>query len=138
MRVTVPLPKNQRVLCQQWTEHTVGWGMTPAGYSYHVTEADLAAYVERHWTHVKAEHHGEVPMVHDAPNGNPYWVDVTSAVYNKVTRSPLPGLRLYNMRPAPPEGALEVWRSTGYNKDLFCTRPEDWKEDDWYAASTSS
>ena len=116
----VPLVRSQRLLCQQWTEYQSSAGSkSPAGYTYHLDEGDHVAYVERHWLHLIAEHHGQVPDVYDFPNGDPYWVDVTTPVYEKVARSRLPGLRLWNKRPPAPEDACGVWRSVTTEKDTF-------------------
>ena len=114
----VPPQRNYRVLCQQWTEYNQGGGMAPAGCTYHVTETDRDAYEERHWNHLRIEHHGELPDPYDGPNGDPYWVDITLPVYDKLLKSPLPGLRLYHKLHAAPEGAVNVWRPSN-GKDEF-------------------
>jgi len=84
------------VVCQKWLESERDWGIRPDGYSLHLNEDDLAAYVRDYWESMPQE----VPDEYSRPDGTPYRCKVSPAVYEKVTNSHN-GTRFYDTLPWP-------------------------------------
>ena len=68
------------VLCQTWSESERGWGMRPDGYSLHLSQKDLDAYVKAYWEKMPVK----TPHEYSFPDGKPYACIVTDDVLAEI------------------------------------------------------
>lgn len=66
----------ERALCQKWSVIRENAPTVPGGFSLHRTTADLIKYVKAHWD----EQPSDPPPMYRAPEGKPYWVELTPAL----------------------------------------------------------
>lgn len=96
-----------KLICQQWEESELGWGVRPDGYSLHKSEEDRDAFVLQYWAGMP----DTPPSEYSRPCGDPYEVEVDQQTYDAVLSSDR-GLRQWSKpTPQPPKGSPEVWRT---------------------------
>lgn len=71
------------VIRQDWEESERGWGVSPDGYSLHMTPEDSRAFVKEYWGCMPRN----VPDTYARPSGNPYRVTVDEDTYRAVKTS---------------------------------------------------
>ncbi len=68
------------LLCQKWEESEAGWGTRPDGYSIHLNEVSLKAYIDAYLDSMP----DEVQPEYSRPDGTPYWFEATKDQYEEV------------------------------------------------------
>ena len=71
------------VVCQPWVESERGWGQKPDGYSLHLDQNALDSYLKAD----AASKNGPVPEVYERPEGRPYNVIASDAVYKQLKKA---------------------------------------------------
>ncbi len=97
-----------RVLVQKWEETERGWGQRPDGYSIHLSQDDLDAYVKAYW----ATQPDAVPDEYERPCGTPYWAEVSIVHDDLLALRSNHGVRRYkHLFPTyPGDGGPDGWR----------------------------
>lgn len=72
-----------------WTEYERGWGCRSDGASLHLTKEDMDQFIKEYW----ATQSEEVPNEYSKEDGNPFELQVSEDLYNKV-KSTINGLWL--------------------------------------------
>lgn len=84
------------LLLQEWEESEAGWGVRDDGYSFHLTEEDAKLYLKAYWDSMPKE----VQHEYSRACGNPVWVKVTSAFFEKIKKAiefgPRKGVHIWN------------------------------------------
>lgn len=93
IKITQMENKNE-VVVQKWEESERGWGTRPDGFSLHLTEADLQAFIERYWACMP----DSVPDEYSRPDGKPYKSLVDDEIFAEVKAS-FNGIRSYGKPP---------------------------------------
>ena len=82
----------QQVLCQMWEESERGWGTRPDGFSLHVDQVAVNAFIKAYWAEMPD---GPAPDEYSRPLGNPFLVEVDDEKYKQVIESTC-GIRSYD------------------------------------------
>lgn len=103
-----------QLIVQKWEESEAGWGVRPDGYSLHLADDDLQAYVDAHWAALRAEHGENTPHEYDRPVGTPYvWFDPDKETYSLVVAAAKDTPRRYGIRMFdtnyPGSGGTDGW-----------------------------
>ena len=91
------------VVCQKWEESERGWGVRPDGYSLHLTNGDLKAFIAAHWAKMPPT----APDEYSRPSGTPYVCAVDAKTYRKIKKSES-GIRL-GSNDYPGDGGPDGW-----------------------------
>lgn len=68
---------------QDWEESERGWGIRPDGYSLHLSQSDVKAFVRQYWAGMPKE----VPDEYSRESGSPYKMLVDKKTYDRVKNS---------------------------------------------------
>lgn len=68
---------------QEWLESERGWGVRPDGYSLHLTDADVSAFVRDYWETMP----NTAPDEYSRPSGDPYTTLVDNDMYQRIKES---------------------------------------------------
>jgi len=90
------------VIVQKWEESERGWGTRSDGFSLHLTDADMEAYIKEYWDRMP----DSTPNRYSRPDGTPYKAEVDAATFAKVKNSKN-GVRDFG-RP-PGSGGTDGW-----------------------------
>lgn len=77
------------VICQEWIESERGWGIRPDGASFHLSEADLQAYIKEYWDMMPES----APEEYSKPSSKNVIV-VNDTLYQRIKKS-TNGIRMW-------------------------------------------
>ena len=93
------------LIVQKWEESERGWGTRPDGYSLHLSQQALAAYVDDYWARMP----NETPDEYSRPSGTPYSWEADEKTYDEVAASKN-GIRSFSNK-TPGSGGRDGWVS---------------------------
>ncbi len=74
-----------KIVVQNWEERERGWGNRPDGFTAHINMGQRDAYVA--WYNKTYNNEPSVPDEYTTVCGNPFEVDVSVALFNRITEA---------------------------------------------------
>jgi hypothetical protein len=110
---------NHKVFAQDWEESERGWGVRPDGTSLHLTEQDVAEYVQTYYRTFNSR--GAVSDEYTRTSGEAYEIEVTEEIYQELlvqaarVGEPLSrALRVHRVTRSKDKNGFTVWTIVRY------------------------